>query len=203
LANERPHLRIRRDIEFLAEHRLVQTRVLHRSGAIAGPCQRAHEPERYPRAVRIARGKSPPPWGGADEVCGCFSLVRQLFERSRVASCESLALGLDPAVELGSAADVKALEELAAIELDRITQPAAVERFLEANSVAPEICPVYAQRVAIPAHKRACAESLTEHVDGLAQRVAGMLLVVLGPEQRNERVAPMKGARRCEREVGE
>src|SRR5205823_10643752 len=170
---------------------------------ITGCREGTHEPERYARTESVARGESPPPHSRTDEVRGRFSLIRQLLQSRHVAPRQSLAFRLEPALELGSTNDVKAIEHLTSIELDGVSKSTGVERFLEVSRVTPHVCPVDAQRIAVAAHESMRAEGLTEDVDRLAQRVASVLRIVLGPKERDERVAPMGAARRGKRKVGE
>src|SRR5690242_7626852 len=170
---------------------------------IAGPRERTHQPERHAGVVPVARSESPPPSDCSDEVRGRLSLGGQLLQSSHIASREPLTLEVEPARELRSAGDVKPLEQIAPIHLDRVAEAAAVERLLECDGVAGKVRPIQAQLVPIATDERPHAERLAKNVNRLIERVAGTLVIVLGPEQRQQSVAPMKTTRPGKREVGE
>jgi hypothetical protein len=97
---------------------------------------------------------------------------------------------------------MEALEQVAPVELDRVGEPASVERFLERDRVAPQMSRRETECVAA-AENDVRTERAAKNVERLAQRVAGVLGVVLGPEEREERVPTVRPAPRGERQITE
>ena len=95
------------------------------------------------------------------------------------------------------------LEQGTPIELERLSGLPGVERRLEGDRVARHDLPVEPYLFIAAAEDRVGAERAPEKVDGLAERVAGVRLVLLRPEEGEQLVTPVEGAWGCEGEVDE
>src|SRR2546423_8275288 len=120
LLDERRDLRVRRQPELLTQEHRVHARMLNGAGGIAYRRERLHEAERYTGIVRVAAGKPPPVQDRSRKIGRPLTVLGHLFQRLRISARITSSLGIQPALELGCVADVKALEEVAAIELYRI-----------------------------------------------------------------------------------
>jgi hypothetical protein len=120
------------------------------------------------------------------------------------ATGQACPLLVDPLLELRRAVDhVKPGDERPAVQLERFGVTVLGDRALELQCVAPDDIGAQAQFVAARTLEYVVAERTAEEVHRLAERVACMLGVVLGPEERRERVAPMRTARPSEDQIGE
>src|SRR5438128_2091848 len=129
------------------------------------------------------------PRHGTGEVARRLPRARQFVHRLRVAVRQTRALLLEPAVELWRRIrDVEAFEQRTPIEVDRLGGPSGVERGLKRDRVAPQRLPIDPQLFVGTAHDRRGAERAPEEVDRLAEGIAGVLLVLLRPEESEQLV---------------
>ncbi len=117
-------------------------------------------------------------------------------------SPEARALGVQPTLELGGAWDEEPLEQLAAVQLERLIPPPACDGPVKGVGVALKTLEVQADFV-IAAACEDGAEAAADHAQRLAQRGAGVLLIELRPEECEDRVAPVEAARGRHGEVGD
>ncbi|MFL5479847.1 MAG: hypothetical protein ACJ79X_12595 [Gemmatimonadaceae bacterium] len=118
------------------------------------------------------------------KVSGLLTLCRECLYRIRVSRGQPRTLGIEPALEFRSVTDVKTLQQIAAIESDRLRDAVRVERVLERGGVTPEVRPIERHTVAIAVHDRFSANGTAEEVDRLPERVAGAIGIELRPEER-------------------
>jgi hypothetical protein len=172
-------------------------------GALADPVQHDHQPAHAGLVVRRKRDRPPRP---------VHALARPAIRQRMVAhrpGCpgrpapQTRTLAVEPLPELGGhAGDEEARQEVAGVEVERRLRPAGDEGLLEYPGVAPERGGIEPDVFVTPAnHDR--AEAAPEKVQALAERVAALLQIELGPEQAQQRVASMEAVRRGGGEVGE
>ena len=118
-------------------------------------------------------------------------------------AAEPGALLVEPVLELGGVGDVEALEELAAVEVERAGEVAAVERAGEGGGVAPHGFFRRGDLVIPPARQRLRPECAAQEVEAPPERGAGVRRVAVRPEQREQRIPPMEPPRRRGREIRE
>ena len=170
---------------------------LQRACAIAQLVEQSDEP---PGARLVVGGQLTGAARGverADRVAGARLLIRDRPEALRRPQPEAAPHLIGPKLEVGG--DVgrgAAGEELAAIELDRVGGPARTQGRLERLHVAPEAPLGDGHRFVGTAEEHAVAGELTQVVECLPERAAGLVLSRLGPEQGQERLAPGAGRRR-------
>lgn len=173
---------------------------VQRAGAIADAGQEIDQPSDRRLVVRHEFDCSARPPRRGDRV-----IDRRLGERpcrARGHRLEPCPLFLDPALDLQRAIDVGAAEELAPVEVDGVAEALLGDGLPERGDVAPEPRGVDPQLLVATADDDIAAERAPEVVDRLAERRPRPLLLELGPEQAEERVATAEAARRG-REVGE
>ena len=115
---------------------------------------------------------------------------------------QSAPLGFQPALELRGPRDEEAFEHVAPIERERLVASVRSDRCIERDDVAPQLIAVEADLFVTARDDHGGAERAPQHVQRLAQRGAGVFLIELGPEQREQAVAAMKASGRGG-EVGE
>ena len=130
-------------------------------------------------------------------------LLRDRPGRPRRDRPEPGALRLQPLAELRrDAGDEESRQEVAAVELQRGLRLVPVERLLEGRRVAPEQRGIEADVfVAPPDHHR--AQAAAEEMQALAQGVAALVQVELGPEQAEQGVAAVEAVGGGGGEVGQ
>lgn len=89
------------------------------------------------------------------------------------------------------------------IELQRVRGPPLGESRLEQGDIAPQTGVIDAQLLATATQDRVGPELLPQQVDGLAQDLAPPRLVRLGPEEREEGIAPYESLGLGEGDVDE
>src|SRR5207247_3172571 len=129
--------------------------------------------------------------------------LRQRSRAGRGRLLQAAALGFQPALELGRVRDEKPFQQCTRIQVERLLQLSNAERALEGGDVARYLSEVQADLLVAPARDGVAAQRVAYHVQRLAQRRAGMLLIELRPKQRQQRVAAVEGLRGCGGEVGE
>ena len=86
-------------------------------------------------------------------------------------------------LELGSAGDEEALEQVAAVELERLRVAPGVECLVEGVRIAPDLGFGEPHSIIATARERVVAERLPEAVDRLAKRGACVRQVALRPKE--------------------
>ena len=204
LSDECGYLWIGRCLQLLAQQRLVHARVLNRSRRVSARGERAHQADRHARAEGVLGGEPAQPGHGAREIPVRLERGRRLLHGLRVATGQARALVVHPAAELRrGVGDVEPLEQRTPIQLERFGGLSSVERGVEGDRVARHDLPVEPYLVIAAAEDRIGAERAPQKVDGLAEGVAGVLLVMLRPEEGEQLVAPVQAAWGCEDEVCE
>src|SRR5688500_1000201 len=84
---------------------------------------------------------------------------------------------------------MKAVQQIALIELERLGCAAGVERLLEGNRIAPEVFPVQPQLIAVAGNESLRAQRAAKKVYGLTQCVSSVIGIELGPEQGDQGIA--------------
>src|SRR6185295_9497976 len=84
--------------------------------------------------------------------------------RRHCALAETLALGVQPLLELRGGGGEEAGEEMAAIQLECFLQTSCLQAFLERNGVAPQSIPIDRDRVAPPAEDHVVTERVAEEI---------------------------------------
>jgi hypothetical protein len=102
---------------------------------------------------------------------------------------------IEPALEHRGAGDVESLEEVSAVDLERIFPRAARERFLEERHVAAYAVVRKPDLLVASGDDRALSKELSQAVQRLAQCAARPLLVHLTPKQPDHRVAAVETSR--------
>jgi hypothetical protein len=95
----------------------MQPRVLDRSRRIARGGERAHQPDRHARAVRVAFGKSPPGPHGSIPIPSSLFLFRYAFNGALIPVGKPAPLTFQPVVKIRGVANVKALQQLTSIQI--------------------------------------------------------------------------------------
>ena len=113
LDERRPRLvRVPRlEAEVLPEASLVVLGVTEGCGSITGPRERSNQTERDPAAVSIVARDPPPPFDGTGGVARGLGTDGELLERLTVQRGESVALTMQPVLELRGRADVESVEQ--------------------------------------------------------------------------------------------
>jgi hypothetical protein len=97
---------------------------------------------------------------------------------------------------------VKSRKEVACVYAQRVFRPSVEHQALEVPDVTRQVARRHGQRIA-PGDDGARPECTAEEVERLAQGMAGLLRVVLRPEQRLDAVSAMEPPRRGDGEVAE
>ena len=92
------------------------------------------------------------------------------------------------------------VEQAAPIQLQCLLGPPSFERRLKLADVAAQALLAYPQLLLSSSQQRSVTECLPQRVDGLAEGIACMRVVELGPQQRDEGIAALEapGARNGE-----
>jgi hypothetical protein len=129
--------------------------------------------------------------------------VSECGGRSRRSAAQPDSLLLQPALKLTTARHVKALQQIAPIQPERTDGVIRLDRGFELRRVARERPDVDPYLPIAPARHRLLAECGSQVTERLVERPAGMLFVLLGPEEREKGVAPLKAAGTRNGQVGE
>src|SRR3989442_4363871 len=105
---------------------------------------------------------------------------------------QATALGLEPPLEVRSAGNEESLQEIAPIEVESLSELLSVDRSPEGSHVTRDPIDVEADLLVAPARDGARAQRIADHVQRLAQRGAGVLLVELRPKQRQQAVTAVE-----------
>lgn len=116
--------------------------------------------------------------------------IRDLPERRERELASPRSLATQPILEcLARVADVKAVEQLAAIERDGVIVMTLGDRGPQRDHVAPEFGAVEFDLVVATAHEDIVADREPKLVEGVAERAPGRELIELGPEDGQQAVA--------------
>src|SRR2546430_7094857 len=178
--------------------------MLDGSRRVSAGRESAHQPDRDTRAEGILGGKPSQPGHCAREITRRLARGRHRLDSLSVAARQARALVVQPAAELRrGVGDVEPLEQRAPIQLERLGGLSSVERGLEGDRVARHDLPVEPYLFVAAAEDRVGAERAPEKVNGLTEGVAGVLLVLLRPEEGEQLVTPVEAAWACEGKVDE
>src|SRR5438105_5581832 len=112
------------------------------------------------------------------------------------------ALHLEPSFEVGRIRQEKTFQQVAAVVLERLLQVTSVERMLELGDVASHLFGDNPDLL-LPMTVYHVAQRAPDDVQRLAQCVAGVVVVKLGPEEGQERIAARLGVASLNGEVRE
>jgi hypothetical protein len=174
--------RVRLDIEFLLEQRLVDLRVADCTCVVARGGQRAHQLQRYARVQRLQGGEALPPFDGVPKIRFRLRLRRQRFQRCGAARLEPCALVGGPPLELWRAGNVKAVEKRPVVQRGRARWLRRIERLLELADVARDHFRVQSQ-IGRCEKQVVLLERPARMVQRLGQCLPGFLGGALRPQQ--------------------
>src|SRR2546422_9774107 len=106
-------------------------------------------------------------------------------------------------LEVRGTRNEESLEQVSAIELERLGQLARRYGILERRDVAPQVVKVEPDLLVAARHDRQRAERIAQHVQRLAERRPGVLHVELRPEEGEQSVAAVQATRSSGGQVGE
>ena len=166
-----------------------------RGGAVA---HLARELEHAPhRGLAVRQQLEPAPRRGqsAGVIARCPPLLHEGRRRVAHHRVQPSSLRLEPSLELRCVRDVEALKELALIRIERTLPIALVDGRLHRDGIAAHQLMVDAHEPVTRSDDRRLAERLPRGVQRVAERVSSSLLIRLGPEKGDQRVARMQPAR--------
>jgi hypothetical protein len=99
--------------------------------------------------------------------------------------------------------DVKSIEQLTPVKIDRFANPSCLERLVEGASVGPDAALLHQQTIAVGTHHYVRPKPAAKEVNRLAEGVAGVLVIQFGPKESKEGVAPVGTTRRGECQVNQ
>src|SRR5688572_10752456 len=128
-------------------------------------------------------------------------IARELFEGVHVRALEEAALALHPAIEFGTAGQVKPIEERTTVEVDRSLEVPLVYGGLEVDGIDAEDLGVQPE-LAHPDDDLVVADFPADGVQRLVEGVASALFLDVRPERADQSIArhPGLAATREERE---
>src|SRR3989441_6431058 len=145
--------------------------------------------------VRREFDRPPSPVRSSREIATRLALLDQSLRGSPCRFPEARAFALEPALELGPIRDEEPLQQRAPVEVEGLPRSAAIDRTIEGRDVTPDAIEVQAHLLITAAHDRLGPQGRAQHAERLAQRRARVLLVELGPEQRQQAVAAVEAGR--------
>ena len=159
----------------------MDARVAERAGAVARGGARLHQPDGEAGAVGVVGREPAPGSDGAGEVAGLGALSGERLERVGVLPGEEPALGLDPALEFRRVGEEEPVQERTGVHPHGLVPRLAFHRLAELLDIAHDDGGVEPQ---VRPHRQdgLASQLLVQPVDGIGERVAGPLLVALGPE---------------------
>src|SRR5438874_10026352 len=178
-------LRHRRDPELLIEQAHRRAVLAQRGRPVARARVEAHEISVRGLVQRVDREPALRVVDGRSEIALALGARREAGERIAILRAERVALGGLPVVELRAVAEGEALEEVAAIQTDRVVEASLTYRAAELGHIDGEVPAVQIDRVTV-ALEPAIAECRAEHRERPAERAAGLLVVGIRPEQCRE-----------------
>src|SRR2546422_5073160 len=129
---------------------------------------------------------------GPRDRCGQIALgLASLGQRPRAAGGRLLQpspLAFQPPLELAGTRDEKALQQVAVVQIECLVELRSSDRLIECDDIAAEVVDVEPNLFVTARDDYVAAERSPYHVKRLPQGRAGVLLVALGPEQREQRV---------------
>jgi hypothetical protein len=164
----------------------------------------AHQLERSVRVERVLGGNSPPPDHCTRAIAGCLAFRRDRLHGALVPARVCGARCVQPLGEFRRRArHVKAGQQIATIQFDRIHVATRIHRLVERDRVAPERAQIQPYFVGGTTDDGIGAECVTEKEDRLAERVTSVRLVLVGPEEYEQSIAAMRTSGSREREISE
>src|SRR5438876_12141461 len=121
--------------------------------------------------------------GGACEIAFRFAALRERPRRLARSVPQPRSLVLQPALEFGRIREEEAFEQTAAVQFERVAPITRLKGMLERASIAPQPLLADAHLLIASAREHIAAEALSETVERLAQRGAGVVLVELRPKE--------------------
>ncbi|MEJ2343366.1 MAG: hypothetical protein P8Y10_14350 [Gemmatimonadales bacterium] len=101
-------------------------------------------------------------------------------------------LRIQPPLEIPTAIDVKSIEQIAPIELDRVFLPALLQHFFELEGVAGQSLEIDSDASVLAPVDDTRAEALAQNVDGLIECLSRARLTRLRPEHGEQPLARVK-----------
>ena len=174
----------------------------NRARPVAGSVEQRDQAPQRPLGSRIEAEHLAGVLNGEREIPGAVRGVAQRRGSRYRTSAQACAFVFEPLPELrGHASDVEPFEKVSAVERQRLGGMTAVERTLEFAHVAPDRSRLNTDFFVTPAYENVRAKRLPQEVQTLTERLAGLLDVGLGPEEREERVAAVEALPSGEGEV--
>src|SRR2546426_3608264 len=121
--------------------------------------------------------------------------LASLGQRPRAAGGRLLQpspLAFQPPLELAGTRDEKALQQVAVVQIECLVELRSSDRLIECDDIAAEVVDVEPNLFVTARDDYVAAERSPYHVKRLPQGRAGVLLVALGPEQREQRVTAVE-----------
>ena len=163
---------------------------LERTRAIALAVEQHDEAPHQSFVVRRKLDRAPGPAHRALEIATRFALVDQQPRRARCRRLQPCAFGIQPTLELGGVADAESVEQRSAVEIQCVEcagDTRAASR-VECRDVDRHVSKIQSHLVIAAACQGFGAEGDAQNAQRLAQRCARVLLIELGPEQRQQAV---------------
>jgi hypothetical protein len=157
------------------------------------------QPYEIPKGSLIAGRELKRAFGRCCRFRRATDFLQQIRER-RSRSCghrpQTIALGERPLIEISRVAHVKTVEEIAAVQLQRVCPPFFSNRASEFGDIRPHEIRREAERLA-RSDDRSLAECFAEDVDRIGEKVARGHLVAIGPEKSQQTIAADRLSRRA------
>ncbi len=192
LVDQPPRLERRLQLQILGHAAGELVERADRRRAIAAPFQEEHQASEDGLVVRGQLQPAARPRGGLLEPTLPLRLIGERPGRFHRALTMAGALPVQPILKLRpGAGDVETVEQVTPVERQRPLGIAGGQRPLHRHGVAPEPILGDADLVVSPARDDFAPQLAAQEVERASQGGTGMLLVQLGPEEREERVPPV------------
>ena len=144
-----------------------------------------------------------PPRRRAGEIAARYRIVPQGLRTAARRLLQARALPVLPALEVRGTGDEKSLEQRTAIEVECLFRPACRHGAVKFGDIAVHRLEIEPDLFVPARDHHVGAEGAPEHMECLAQSAAGVLLVEVRPEQREQRVTPVEAPRQGRGQIGE
>ncbi len=181
----------------LAPHQgLVRLGLAEGARGIAGCHLGHHRLQHEPGVQGVRRHETAPPFGGGREIAPHLRGSRERLQRAGCPRGILGSLSIDPVLELGCPAQVKAIEERARVEPRELLQVARRPSEAEIADIARQRGRIQGEAGA-PDEQVGHAEIAPEDEEGLTKGIPGVFVVALRPQTGDDAVAAHPGLRAC------